>query len=73
MGFTDPLLRTMRRLLADQERALRATSLAESSRTTAPELRALYTRHIDPPEAPPVQRVDDRSISVSPGVRLKAS
>jgi hypothetical protein len=32
-----------RSVLADQERALRATALAESSRRAAPEIRALYT------------------------------
>ena len=73
MSSPNSLLRTMRRLLADQERALRAASLAESSRSTAPELRARYTRHVDLPENPPAERPDDRAIPVSTGVRLTAS
>ena len=72
MNSPNSLLRTMRRVLADQERALRAASLAESSRATAPELRAMYTRHVDPPESPPAARVDDHDLIVSTGARLTA-
>jgi hypothetical protein len=73
MSPTLPLLRNLRRLLADQERALRAASLAESSRTHAPELRAMYTRHVDPPETVPPTRLEDPPVTVSPVVQLKAS
>ena len=73
MNSTDTLFRQMRRFLADQERALRAAALAESSRSATPELRALYTRHVDPPEDAAPARADDRPISVSTGVPLQAS
>jgi hypothetical protein len=68
-----PLLRKMRLYLADQERAFRAASLAESSRATTAELRALYTRHVDPPASQTPVRDADRDLSVSTAVRLPAS
>ena len=43
VGPTRSLLRQLRLLFADQDRALRATALAEASRQAAPDLRTLYT------------------------------
>ena len=65
-------LRKMRLFLAEQDRALRAASLAESSRATTPELRAMYTRHIGPASPTPV-RIADRDLSVSTVVQQPAS
>ena len=73
MNSTYPLLRQMRLFLADQERALRAASLAEASRTTAPALRALYTRHVDPPAIPAPVRANDTGLTVSTAVQMPAS
>jgi hypothetical protein len=73
MNSSYPLLRQMRLFLADQERALRAASLAQASRSAAPELRALYTRHVDPPEPPTRARAGETGLTVSTAVQLPAS
>ena len=65
-------LRKMRLFLAEHDRALRAASLAESSRAATPELRALYPRHIGPASPTPV-RIADRDLTVSTVARLPAS
>jgi len=44
VGSRLSLMRQLRMLFADQDRALRASALAEASRTAAPALRTLYTK-----------------------------
>ena len=73
MNSAYPLFRRMRSFLADQERALRATALAQSSRCATPEIRALYTGHANEPASPAPLRNVDAPVIVSPAAPLRAS
>ena len=65
MAFTHPLIRRVRGVLADQERALRATSLAESSHLATGEIRSLYMANADAMETAAPARATEPTLSVS--------
>ena len=65
MFSSHPLLRRMRCLLADQERALRATALAESSHLATGEIRSLYMANADAMETAVPARAPEATLSVS--------
>lgn len=61
----------LRALLAEQERALRATTLAQSTRLATPEIRALYTSAPtvttrDQPAAAPAARATPAAPAAAP-------
>ena len=65
MAFTHPLIRRVRGVLADQERALRATSLAESSHLATGEIRSLYMANAEQAEPATPAGATDAALTVS--------
>ena len=65
MFSSNPLLRRMRCLLADQERALRATALAESSHLATGEIRSLYMANAEPAEPATPAGATEAALTVS--------